>query len=313
VLLKVGRALLVVVAVTMATQALLNLTPGGLSATILGTGASPSAIKQLNHQLGLDRPFFVQYWKWATGVLHGDLGRSPLDERRVWDVIKTGLPVTVELVLLASVIALMLAVVLATLAARRPGGVADKIGNVLTSTSLAIPTFVLAPVLIYFFAVETQAFPVTGWTPLSQNPIENLHSAFLPALAIALPEFAVFQRLFQGDLITTLREPYVDAARARGISEPRILFRHAFRPASISLITVAGLSVGRLLGSTIVVESLFALPGIGAELQQAIVAHDLVLVQGFVVFLAVSYVVINLLVDSLYGVIDPRIRSQAQR
>jgi peptide/nickel transport system permease protein len=310
---KVGRALLVVVAATMLTQLLLGLAPGGVAATILGEGATPENVAQLNAELGLDRPFFVQYFDWAGDVVTGDLGRSPIDNRSVFDAITEALPVTLELVVLSTAMALTLAIGSALLSARRPGGWVDRVSGGLTSASLSIPTFVLGPVLLYFLAVQAQIFPVTGWNPLSEGVVANLQTALLPAICIAVPEFAVFQRLFRGDLVATLDEDYIEAARARGISEGRIMTRHAFRPASISLMTVTGISIGRLLGGTVVVESLFVLPGLGQLLQQSIIKRDLIMVQGIVVFVAVAYVVINLTVDILYGVVDPRIRARAGR
>jgi peptide/nickel transport system permease protein len=308
ILFKVGRAVLVVVAATMLTQALLNLTPGGLSAAILGQGATPAGIRHLNRQLGLDRPFLVQYAIWAGRALRGNLGTSPLTQAPVWGTIRQALPETLELVVLAVILSLFGAIVVALLGARRPGGYADRLGNVVSSLFLAVPTFVLAPVLVYFIAVRLRWFPVTGWTALSTSIFGNLHTAILPAMAVALPQFAVFQRILRGDLGAVLEEDYIDAARSRGISETRVLVRHAFRPASLSLLTVAGLSIGQLLGGTIIVEVLFALPGMGPVLQGAIIQHDLVVVQGFVVFFAATYVVLNLSVDLLYRAVDPRIR-----
>jgi peptide/nickel transport system permease protein len=284
-----------------------------VAATILGEAATPENISESNAELGLDRPFFVQYFDWAGNVLSGDLGRSPIDNRSVFDSITEALPVTLELVVLSTSIALLLAIGSALWSARRPGGIVDRVSGALTSASLSIPTFVLGPVLLYFLAVQSQIFPVTGWNPLSEGIGANLETAFLPAICIAVPEFAVFQRLFRGDLVATLDEDYIEAARARGISEGRIMTRHAFRPASISLMTVTGISIGRLLGGTVVVESLFVLPGLGQLLQQSIIKRDLIMVQGIVVFVAVAYVVINLTVDILYGVVDPRIRARAGR
>lgn len=310
---KLGRALLVVVAATMLTQFVLDAAPGGVAATILGEGGSPEAIAELEAELGLDRPFFVRYFDWAGNVVTGDLGRSPIDNRSVFESIKEALPVTVELVVLSTSLALVFAVATALWAARRPGGLVDRAMGAITSASIALPTFVLGPILLYFLAVQFRVFPVTGWSPLSEGLGENLRSALLPAICVAIPEFAVFQRLFRGDLVATLDEDYIEAARARGISERRIMIRHAFRPASVSLMTVTGLSIGRLLGGTVVVETLFALPGLGLLLQQAIIKRDLILVQGIVVFVAVSYVVINLVIDLMYGVIDPRVRARAGR
>ena len=310
---KIGRALLVVVAATMLTQWLLGLAPGGVAQTILGESGTPENVAALNAELGLDRPFFTQYFDWLGNVLHGDFGKSPITSLPVFDQIMKAIPVTLELVILSVSIALILAVTAAYFAARRPGGLVDRILGSVTSASLSVPTFVLGPVLLYFLAVKANLFPITGWVSLSGGIGENLHSAILPAMCVAIPEFAVFQRLFRGDLVSTLQEDYIDAARARGISESRLLRVHAFRPASVSLVTVTGISIGRLLGGTVIVESLFVLPGVGQMLAQSIVKRDLVMVQGIVVFIAIAYVAINLGVDLLYGVIDPRIRARGRR
>lgn len=313
ILFKIGRALLVVVAATMLTQWLLDRAPGGVAQTILGEAASPENVAQLNAELGLDRPFFTRYFSWLGDVVTGDLGTSPITNISVAESIRKALPVTVELVLLSVTIALVLAVSTAFLVARRPGGRLDRVMGSITSASLSVPTFILGPVLLYLLAFRADLFPITGWVPISRSVSDNLHSAILPALCVAIPEFAVFQRLFRGDLVSTMSEDYIDAARARGIGEGRIITVHAFRPASVSLITVTGISIGRLLGGTVVVEALFVLPGLGQLLQQSIIKRDLVVVQGIVVFVALAYVAINLAVDLLYGVIDPRIRKRGGR
>lgn len=305
---KVGRAVLVVIAATIFTQWLFSLAPGGVAQSILGEASTPENVAALEAELGLDRSFFVRYFDWFGSVLQGDLGVSPITNQPVFEQILRALPVTLEIVALSTVIALSLALVTASLAARRPGGLVDRVLGVVTSVSLSIPTFVLGPILLYFLAFRANLFPIVGWTRLSDGVADNLRSAILPAVCVAIPEFAVFQRLFRGDLVSTLQEDFIDAARARGVSEGRIMRVHAFRPASVSLITVIGISVGRLLGGTVIVESLFSLPGIGQLLISAIIQRDLVTVQGIVVFVALAYVLINLLVDVLYGVIDPRIR-----
>jgi peptide/nickel transport system permease protein len=162
--------------------------------------------------------------------------------------------------------------------------------------------------LILVFAVDIHLFPASGWVPLTQNPVQNLRSAFLPSVALALPQVAIFARLLRGDMITTLHEDFVALAHAKGLSTMRVLFGHAFRPSSFSLVTVAGLQIGFLLGGTVIVENLFSLPGIGSMLVSAINARDLVTVQALTVFIATVFVLINFGVDLLYSVLDPRIR-----
>lgn len=310
---KVGRAVLVVIAATMFTQWLFGLAPGGVAQTILGEASTPENVAVLEAELGLDRSFFVRYLDWFGSVLQGDLGVSPITNQQVFEQIVKALPVTLEIVALSIAISLSLALVTASIAARRPGGLVDRGLGVITSVSLSIPTFVLGPILLYFVAFRANLFPIVGWTRLSDGVADNLRSAILPAVCVAIPEFAVFQRLFRGDLVSTLQEDYIDAARARGVSEGRIMRVHAFRPASVSLVTVTGISIGRLLGGTVIVETLFSLPGIGQLLRNGIIQRDLIMVQGIVVFVALAYVFINLLVDVLYGVIDPRIRVRGGR
>jgi peptide/nickel transport system permease protein len=183
--------------------------------------------------------------------------------------------------------------------------------NIVTGTTfmlLAVPSFVLALLLILVFAVWLRWFPASGWVNFSADPQQNLRHAILPSVALALPQIALFSRLLRGDMISTLREDYVRLAEAKGLTVRRILFTHAFRPSSFSLVTVAGLQVGFLLGGTVVVENLFALPGIGGLLIQAINARDLVTVQAITLVTASTFVLVNALVDAFYQVLDPRIR-----
>jgi peptide/nickel transport system permease protein len=178
---------------------------------------------------------------------------------------------------------------------------------------LAIPAFVAAPLLVYVFAIQLRWFPVTGWVPLSEGIGANLRSAFLPALSVALIEIAAFQRVLKADLVTTLREDYIDAARTKGLSARYVLLRHALRPSSFSLLTVSGVSLGRLLGGTVIVEFLFTLPGLGHLVATSVSSRDVVTVQGVVVFVAVVYVLVNTLVDIGYGFLDPRVRLAGTR
>jgi peptide/nickel transport system permease protein len=306
--LKVLRALAVIFTVTVLTQFVLELVPGSLAEVILGESATPKAVKLLNHQLGADRPFFTRYFDWLGNAVQGDFGISPLTRERVGHAITQALPVTIELVVLATTIALTMAVAFALLAARAPDSRRDRFTGWISSSALAIPAFVAGPVLAWVFAIKVHWVPVTGWVPLSESVTENLRSAILPAICIALPEYAIYQRILRADLITTLGEDYIEAARARGIRERSILFRHAMRPASVPLITLVGLTVGRLLGGTVIVETLFTLPGLGRLLAMSILSRDLVMVQGIVVVVATMFVLINLTVDLTYGLIDPRIR-----
>ncbi|MFC4944266.1 ABC transporter permease [Pseudonocardia sp. GCM10023141] len=310
---RLVRGLLVVLLATFLAVALLSLAPGSVAASLLGDQATPEAVATLTTRLGLDQPIPVQYWRWLTGLARGDFGTSVLTNQPVIDAILQRLPVTVEIAVLAEVIALGAAVPGAIWAASRPGDVVDRLCAVMSSAAMSIPAFVAAPVLVYLLAIKAGIFPVTGWNPIEDGVGANLRSALLPAFAVALPEFAAFQRLLRTDLGTTLAEDYIAAARARGLTGSYVLWRHALRPSSLSLLTLAGISIGRLLGGTVIVESLFSLPGLGQLVIQSITARDVIVVQGIVAFVVIVYVLLNTLVDITYGAIDPRVRHEVAR
>ncbi|QII07340.1 ABC transporter permease [Rhodococcoides fascians A25f] len=309
---RVWRGLLVLFLVTVAAVGLLGLAPGSAAEVILGENGTPEAIAELNAELGLDQPLWRQYVEWLWAALRGDLGVSPLTGQDVTGAIVDRLPVTLELAALGLLIALMVAVVLAVIAAATQDSWIDRAISGVSSGFLAIPAFIAGPVLIYFFALQLGWLPVSGWARPSDGIGENLEYAILPAVAIAFVEIATFQRLLRTDLVGTLREDYVAAARAKGMSSTYVLFRHALRPSSFSLITMAGISLGRLIGGTVVVEIIFGLPGLGQLVSSSITLRDVVTVQGVVVFIALVYVLINMLVDFSYGFLDPRVRKAAR-
>jgi peptide/nickel transport system permease protein len=310
---RVIRGVLVVLLVTFLVIWLMSIAPGSVAAVILGENATPEAIAALEAQMGLDRNVFMQWFSWLGDAVTGDLGTSPVTFQDVTTAIVERLPVTLEIALLALLISLAISIPLATIAARRPDSAVDRGINGLTSVFLSIPAFVAAPVLVYLLAVQTQVFPVTGWTPIEEGLGENLRTALLPAFCVALIEVAAFQRILRADLGTTLREDYVEGARAKGMSARYVLWRHAFRPSSFSLLTVAGISLGRLIGGTIIVEAFFSLPGLGQLAAIAVNSRDIITVQGVVAFVAMAYVLLNTLVDVGYGMLDPRVRTAAAR
>jgi peptide/nickel transport system permease protein len=197
---------------------------------------------------------------------------------------------------------------LALYTAYRAGGRTDRTANVVTSGLVSMPPFLTALLLVFLFALTLRAFPATGWVRFVDDPLGNLRSAFLPALALALTEIAVLTRVLRSDLIATLQEDYILSAKAKGLPTRYVLLRHALRPSSFSLVTLAGLSLGRLIGGAVIVETLFALPGIGQLLVNATLAKDAVVVQGVVIFVALVYVALNVLTDLFYTILDPRTR-----
>ncbi|TKJ24830.1 ABC transporter permease [Blastococcus sp. CCUG 61487] len=308
VLSRIPSLLATLLAVSVLTFLLTSLLPGDPALQILGAeNATPEAIAAVRAELGLDDPMPVRYLNWLGDALTGDFGRSYRTNEPVADAIIDRLPVTAEIGILAIVIALLLAIPLGILSAYKAG---SRIDRAISGTSfglLAVPNFMVAILLIYVFAVSLGVLPATGWVNFTDNPAQNLRAALLPALSLAIAEMAVYTRLLRTDMIATLQQDFVTMARVKGVSDRRILFRHALRPSSFSLMTVAGVQVGAIIGGSVVIETLFALPGVGRLLFDAVVQRDLVMVQGVALVIAVSYVVVNFTVDILYSFLDPRI------
>ena len=308
----VGRRLLylvpVLLAVTLLTFLIAALLPGDLAVAILADEATPEKVAALRHEMGLDQPLVMQYLHWLGGALAGDFGRSVrTGEKVLWAILRR-LPVTLELMLFAQVIALAIGVPLGVLCAVRNGGAFDRL---MTSTAfgmLSLPAFMLAIVLIYVFSVRLKLLPATGYVPLDEDVIGNLRSFVLPAVTLGFGEWPVLMRVLRSDMISTLREDYIAMAKAKGLKPWRILLVHALKPSSLTLVTVAGINIGRLIGGAVLVETIFALPGIGRLLIGAIYTRDFVVLQGVVLFVATAFVLVNFIVDMLYGVLDPRIR-----
>ncbi|QBF47136.1 ABC transporter permease [Janibacter limosus] len=307
------RLLLVIVIVSFATSLLLDLVPGDPAVALLGETATPEQVAALHQELRLDDPLAVRYVAWASHAAQGDLGNSLATGESVTSVVLDRLPVTAELTLLAIMLAALIAIPVAILAAYRPEGVVDRVMNTLTSGFIASPPFLTGVFLIFIFAIKADLVPPTGWAPLSEGLGDNLQRVVLPAITLALTEAAMFYRVLRSDMITVLREDYILNARARGLPTGYILLRHALRPSSFSVLTLFGLSVGRLLSGAVVIEVLFALPGLGQLLVNSVLSRDLLVVQGVVLFMAVAYVLINRLVDVGYGLLDPRVREAAAR
>lgn len=295
-------------AVSILTFLMTSLLPGDPALQILGAeNATPEAIAAVRSELNLDDPLPVRYLHWIGDALTGDFGRSYRTNEPVSQAIIERLPVTAEIGILAIVIALAIAIPVGMLSAYRAGTRTDK---VISSTSfglLAVPNFMVAILLILVFAVWLGVLPATGWVNFTDNPVQNLRSALLPALSLAIAEMAVYTRLLRTDMIATLQQDFVTMARVKGVSNRRILFRHALRPSSFSLLTVAGVQVGAIIGGSVVIETLFAVPGVGRLLLEAVLVRDLLMVQGVALVIAVSYVVVNFTVDILYSYLDPRI------
>jgi peptide/nickel transport system permease protein len=305
---KLLRLVLVVAAVTTLTFLFVALLPGDIAYLVVGPTATPAEVEAVRQQLGLDRPMLVRYGDWLAGLARGDFGISLRTSEPVGEAILSRLPVTIELMLLAQVIAVALAVPLGVLCAYRQNRWIDRAVTLGGFAMISVPPFVMALVLIFIVSLRLGWLPATGYVPLSEGLWGNLRTFILPALSIALIEWVTLMRLLRNDMIVTLQEDFIAMARAKGLPAWRILLRHALRPSSFSLITILGLQIGALIGGTLIIESIFALPGIGRLLLTGIFSRDYVVVQGCILFIAVAYVVINFLVDLTYSFLDPRIR-----
>ena len=300
--------LVILLAATALTFFITNVLPGDAAVAILGDSATPADIASLRTELGLDRNIVVRYVDWLSHALRGDLGKSYRTRENISTMIVDRLPVTLELILLTQLIALAFAVPAGILAAYRSRTKVDSALATVSIGLLSTPAFVKGILLIYLMSVLLGWFPASGYKSLSDGLGANLHSLALPAMTLALAEFPVYMRLLRADMISTLQQDYILVARAKGLGVREILLGHALRPSSLSLVTVVGINLGRLVGGAVVIETLFALPGIGQMLVNAVYQHDQFVIQGVVLVIATGFVLINLLVDLMYAVIDPRVR-----
>jgi len=302
-------AIPVLFGVTLLTFFVLDLLPGSAARQLLGADATPEQVAALEVRLGLNRPARERYLHWLTGAVTGDLGKSIASNQPVTALVAERLPVTVELVALAFALSLALSVPAALFAAHRPNRLVDRLTMLLSMGGLSMPSYVLAPVLVLIFSVNLTLFPSIGFKPPSAGVLENLHSLVLPTVAIALPLLCFYTRFLRGDVVEQMNgEDYVVTAVAKGIGPWRVLVRHALRNSLFGLLTLVGLNFGALIGGTVIVERIFALPGLGQLLLQAINTRDAPIVQAIVLLLAVVTVLANLCVDLLYAALDPRIR-----
>jgi peptide/nickel transport system permease protein len=300
--------LLVLLAVSLLTFAIASLLPGDLAYVILGDQATPEKVAGLRHEMGLDRPIWWRYLGWLGHILEGDFGRSFRTGQTVWQAVVERLPVSFELMMFAEVAALAIGIPLAIVCAVRSGTALDRLVTGTAFSMLSVPAFLSAILLIYLFAVELRWLPATGYVPFSEDPLGNLRCFVLPALALALGEWPALMRVLRSDMISTLQEDYIAMARAKGLKPSRILLVHALKPSSLTLVTVTGINIGRLIGGAVIIEFIFALPGIGRLLLNSIYTRDLIILQGVVLFVASGYVLINFVVDMLYVALDPRVR-----
>jgi len=279
---------------------MIHIVPGDPVEQMLGEGAAPGAAAQLRHLLGLDQPLRVQYGHYLWSLVHGDLGQSFKFQAPVRQIITERYPATLLLAFLALLVCAVIAVPSGVLAGHRRGQAADKLVGLFTLLGLAIPNFALGPLLILLFSIEI------GWLPVSGR--NGAASYVLPAATLGAALAAILTRMVRGALLEELSADYIRTARAKGLGTTAVLFRHGLRNALIPIITVLGLQFGTLLAGTIVTETIFSWPGIGRLTVQAISARDYPLLQGCILVISLSYVLVNLFTDLVYSLVDPRVR-----
>jgi peptide/nickel transport system permease protein len=303
---------LVLIGVSVVVFVSIRLVPGDAITAMLGTEAgllTPAQRQALAAYFGIDQPWPVQYWHWLTGLLHGDLGISATYGKPVLGEILQRFPLTLELALLSMLIAVAVGVPAGVIAATRNEKPSDLAIRIAAMLGQSTPNFVLALVIIYVLSAGFGVLPTMGaFTPLWQDPLQNLGQMLLPAIVLGFAFAASVTRIARSAMLDVLSDDYVRTARAKGVSRRGVVWRHALPNALIPVITLCGIEFGYLLGGAVIVEQIFALPGLGRMVLQAIQQRDYALVQGAVLFIALNFMVVNLLVDLVYAVLDPRIK-----
>jgi len=307
---RLAAMVLTLLGVSLLVFGMMRLIPGTVVEQLLGQAAmsSPEVVASFRRFFGLDQPLHVQYLGWLGGLLHGDLGVSWLSGRPVLGLFLERLPISAELAVLAVAWSLLLGIPLGTASAMWRGGLRDSAIRVGATLGLSLPAFWQGAVLILLFSLYLGWLPSLQWVPLSQSLAGNLAIMALPALTLGTATAAMITRMSRSSMLDVLGCEYVRTARAKGVPERRVTFHHALRNALIPVVTVAGVQLGYIVGGIVVVEDVFTLPGVGRLLLDAIFQRDYPVVQGVILILAAAFMTLNLAVDLLYALIDPRLR-----
>lgn len=306
---KILTAIPVLLVVSIVLFLLLNVMPGDAADSMSTMDATAEEVEALRESLGLNDPMYIQYLRWLKNVLKGDFGISFLNGASVTEKIVTRLPVTLELTLLAMLIAVAIALPMGVLSATHRNSAIDAIASFISMIGVAVPHFWLAMMLIIIFSVNLHWLPASGFTPISQGLGKNLIKMIMPAFSVGLGFAATVMRQTRSNMIDVLGTDYISTAKAKGMSKSVVVWKHGVRNALIPVITVIGMQTGRLFGGAIVVETLFGLPGIGTAIVQSIFSRDYQMTMGCVMMVAVIIILINTIVDILYVIIDPRVRT----
>lgn len=308
-LLRRAAALIpVLIVVAIVTFLLIHLMPGDAAAVMLGPEATTAQVETLRESLGLNEPLYVQFFTWAGNALQGDLGQSFFIGLPVSTIIHAALAPTINLAIFAEIIAILVGVPAGIVAARKQGTRTDQTVMVGALLGISVPSFLLGLFLMLVFAVLLGWLPVAGYSPLEDGILDTLKYLFLPAIALGSMQAALIARMTRTSMLETLSKPYLKTAKAKGLSGNRIIYKHALRNAAMPILTTIGQTLGTLVAGAAVVETVFNVPGVGQLIVNSIERRDIVVIQGVILLIAVSYVLINFLVDVLYSVLDPRVR-----
>jgi peptide/nickel transport system permease protein len=298
----------VMLVVALFVFSLLYIAPGDPAAIIAGDQATPADVERIRESLGLDRPYLVRFGDWLWHILHGDLGTSIFTNLPVTHMIAQRIEPTLSLMLLTIVFSIVVAIPLGVLAAWKHGTWIDRAVMVISVLGFSVPVFVFGYLLAYVFALTLDWLPVQGFTPISDGVWPFLQGLILPTVALGLIYVALLARITRATMLDVLSQDYVRTAKAKGLGQRAVLFVHALKNAAVPIITVIGNGVALLIGGAVVTESVFAIPGLGRLTVDAILRRDYPIIQGVVLLFSVTYVLVNLVVDLLYTVFDPRIR-----
>ncbi|WP_088032226.1 ABC transporter permease [Evansella clarkii] len=287
---------------------LIHLAPGDPAAVMLGPDASPQDVENLREQLGLNLPLYQQFIAWFSGVLVGDLGMSIYMNQPVLDVFLDRVGPTLSLAILAQGISIIIAIPFGIIAARKRGTLTDQGFMVFAMLGVSVPSFLLGLLLMLLFGVYLGWLPIAGYSPLSEGVWSHLQYMILPAISLGAIQAALIARMTRSSMLDILSTNYIKTAHAKGVKERLVIYKHALRNAFIPILTVLGQTFGTLVAGAVVTETVFNLPGIGQLIVQSIVRRDYAVIQGTILIIAASYVLINLIVDLLYGAVDPRVR-----
>ena len=296
--------------VSLVIFGLVRLLPG--DAALLAIGVDQRITEEqreaVRRSYGLDQPVPVQYAKWISHVVQGDLGKSLRTKRPLTTELKLRLPVTIQLTIMAGILGTIPAIVMGVIAALKRNSAADYAATITTLLGISAPNFLLGILLMLLFSYKLKWLPPVGYEKFTEDPVQNLKSMILPAVSLSLPLAAVMMRNTRSAVLEVLNQDYVRVARAKGLNRQRVLLRHVIPNAALPIITIAGIQIAGLLGGTIIIEQIFGLPGLGRYIYDGIANRDYPVVQGVTLIVATMFVIISMLVDVLYAVVDPRLR-----